>query len=121
MKTLAIGIFIAIFSCARVGAQQVSPATVPATRPTRVPSPIVEPDHRVNLRLLAPKATEVLLSGELMKGPKPLEKSDDGMWSLTIGPLEPEIYNYNFTIDGVRTIDPGNPSVKLGSTASTIG
>jgi enterochelin esterase-like enzyme len=121
MKTLAIGILIAIFSCPRVGAQEASPATVSATRPTRVPSPIVEPDHRVTFRLLAPKATEVLLSGEFMKGTKPLEKSDDGMWSVTIGPLEPEIYNYNFTIDGVRTIDPGNPSVKSGSTASTIG
>ena len=42
------------------------------------------------------------------------------MWTLTIGPLEPEIYNYNFIIDGVRTIDPGNPKVKTGSTPSTI-
>jgi enterochelin esterase family protein len=39
---------------------------------------------------------------------------------VTLGPLEPEIYHYNFTVDGVRTIDPGNPEVKTGSTAQTI-
>ena len=33
---------------------------------------------------------------------------------------EPEIYHYNVTIDGVRTIDPNNPDVKTGSTPSTI-
>ena len=30
------------------------------------------------------------------------------------------MYHYNFTIDGVRTIDPANPQLKTGSTASTI-
>ena len=40
---------------------------------------------------------------------------------LTVGPLAPEIYAYNFTIDGIKTIDPGNYEVKTGSTASTIG
>ena len=39
---------------------------------------------------------------------------------LTVGPLAPEIYAYNFTIDGIKTIDPGNYEVKTGSTASTI-
>lgn len=35
-------------------------------------------------------------------------------------PNRAQIYNYNFAIDGVRTIDPGNPNVKTGSTPSTI-
>ena len=39
---------------------------------------------------------------------------------MTVGPIEPEIYHYNFTIDGVRTIDPGNPDLKTGSTSSTL-
>ncbi len=43
-----------------------------------------------------------------------------GLWTITVGPIEPEIYNYNFTVDGVRTIDPENPNVKTGSTPSTI-
>jgi enterochelin esterase-like enzyme len=83
-------------------------------------SPEVGPDRRVTFRLLAPKASEVTLTGEFMEGNKSLQKDDKGVWSVTLGPLEPEIYNYNFTIDGVRTIDPNNPNVKTGSTASTI-
>src|SRR5215212_7413097 len=83
-------------------------------------SPEVGPDRRVTFRLHAPKATEVLLTGEFQQGSKSFEKGENGVWSLTVGPLDPEIYNYNFTIDGVRTIDPGNPDVKVGSTPSTI-
>jgi enterochelin esterase family protein len=74
----------------------------------------------VVFRLRAPAASEVTLTGEFMRGGKPLQKDAEGVWSVTVGPLEPEIYNYNFTVDGVRTIDPGNPEVKTGSTASTI-
>jgi enterochelin esterase family protein len=74
----------------------------------------------VTFRLLAPHAREIVLTGEFMQGSKSLEKDGNGVWSITVGPLEPEIYHYNFTIDGVRTIDPGNPDVKTGSTPSTI-
>jgi enterochelin esterase family protein len=35
-------------------------------------------------------------------------------WSVTITNLAPEIYEYNFTVDGVSTVDPGNPAVKMG-------
>src|SRR5215475_14231076 len=80
----------------------------------------IGPDRSVTFRLAAPKAAEVTVSGEFMKGSKALVKDERGVWSITIGPIEPEIYNYNFTIDGVRTIDPGNPNVKTGSTPSTI-
>src|SRR5580700_5468014 len=83
-------------------------------------SPEIASDRTVTFRLAAPKATEVLLSGEFLNGSKPLEKDQNGVWSVTVGPLEPEIYNYNLTIDGVSTIDPGNPNVKTGSTPSTI-
>ncbi len=85
-----------------------------------VHSPEVAPDRRVTFRVLAPNANQVSLTGEFQHGSKPLEKNEQGLWTITIGPLEPEIYNYNFTIDGVRTIDPNNPNVKTGSTPSTI-
>src|ERR1035438_9611304 len=74
----------------------------------------------VTFTLQAPGATEVTLTGEFMKGSKPLQKNPQGLWTLTIGPIAPEIYYYNFTIDGDRTIDPGNPNVKTGSTPGTI-
>jgi enterochelin esterase-like enzyme len=85
-----------------------------------VHSPEVAADRTVTFRLMAPAAHEVNLAGEFMKGSKPLEKNAQGLWSVTVGPLEPEIYNYNFTIDGVKTIDPNDPAVKTGSTPSTI-
>ncbi len=85
-----------------------------------VHSPELSPDHRATFRLRAPAVNKVVLTGEFMKGDLPLQKDGEGVWSVTIGPIEPEIYNYNFTIDGVRTIDPGNPNVKTGSTPSTV-
>src|SRR3954469_11744600 len=85
-----------------------------------VRSPEVGADRKVTFRLKAPKATEVTLSGEFMSGTKPFQKDEKGLWTVTVGPIEPEIYNYNFTIDGVRTIDPGNPNAKSGCSPSTI-
>src|SRR5215471_4613306 len=85
-----------------------------------VRSPEVTPGGMVTFRLNAPKATDVTVSGEFMKGTKAFQKDENGVWSVTVGPIEPEIYYYNFTIDGVRTIDPHNPDVKTGSTPSTI-
>jgi enterochelin esterase-like enzyme len=87
---------------------------------TRVVSPEIAADRRVTFRLYAPDAREVVLTGEFIQGAKPLYKSNDGVWSVAVGPIEPEIYHYNFTIDGVRTIDPGNAQVKTGSTSSTL-
>lgn len=92
----------------------------PAAAPKNVSSPEVASDRHVTFRLAAPQAHEVQVTGEFLKGSKNLEKNEMGVWSVTLGPLEPEIYNYNFTIDGVRTIDPGNPEVKTGSTPGTI-
>jgi len=88
-------------------------------RPVR--SPEISPDRHVTFRLRVPDVTSVTLSGEFMRGTQPFVKDPDGVWSVTVGPLAPEIYAYNFTIDGIKTIDPGNYEVKTGSTASTIG
>jgi enterochelin esterase-like enzyme len=94
-------------------------ATALAGQPGQL-GPDVGADRRVTFRLLAPAAREVFLTGEFAPGQTPLQKGDDGVWRATIGPLDPEIYHYTLTIDGVRTIDPGNPSVKTGTTASTL-
>jgi enterochelin esterase-like enzyme len=86
-----------------------------------VRSPEISADKHVTFRLSAPEASSVAVSGsEFLKGEVPLTKDANGVWSVTVGPVAPEIYDYNFTIDGVKTIDPGNYDVKFGSTASTI-
>src|SRR5947209_12000531 len=101
---------IVLLAAASAWAQQ-----APAVR-----SPEVDSARRVTFRLRAPKATEVSVSGEFMPDSQPLRKDGQGVWSVTLGPLDPEIYNYIFSIDGIRTIDPNNPNVKTGSTSSTI-
>jgi enterochelin esterase-like enzyme len=116
MKRTLLALLV-VFSATAQAQDAARPA---APRPPRVVSPEVAPDHKVTFRLLAPRATEVLLSGEFMRGNQRLQKDALGVWSATVGPLEPEIYHYNFTIDGVRTIDPGNAEVKTGSTPGTI-
>src|SRR6185295_10532821 len=84
-------------------------------------SPEVLADNRVAFRIYAPKASEVTVSGDWISqgrgtGGK-LEKDDQGVWSLTVGPLTPDFYSYNLTVDGVRTIDPKNPVIKQGITS----
>jgi enterochelin esterase-like enzyme len=95
-------------------------AVAEAQQLPRIVSPEVATDRRVTFRLHAPKANEVLLTGEFLQGSTPLEKDAAGIWSITVGPIDPEIYHYNFTVDGLRTIDPANAELKTGSTASTL-
>jgi len=54
----------------------------------------------------------VTISGEWARQPQALAKDEQGVWSVTIGPLAPEIYGYAFSVDGVRIADPGNPALK---------
>ncbi|MGC8624316.1 MAG: alpha/beta hydrolase-fold protein [Phycisphaerae bacterium] len=44
--------------------------------------------------------------------PTPLRENAHGLWTITVGPLAPEIYSYAFTVDGVRILDPLNPWIK---------
>jgi enterochelin esterase family protein len=89
-------------------------------RPTspndRLVSPEVLPDKKVTFRIYAPKATEVFLRGDWMTGGEPtrLTKDNDGVWSVTVGPLVPDFYSYLFAVDSVRTLDPKNASIKQG-------
>src|SRR5436309_6131078 len=91
-----------------------------AQRPAPLVSPEVHPDHRVTFRIRAPKASEVTLTGDWLgtTPPPKLTKDDSGVWSVTLGPLEPSIYIYSFTVDGVAIADPVNPRMKLRARTS---
>ncbi|MES2795998.1 MAG: alpha/beta hydrolase-fold protein [Bacteroidota bacterium] len=72
-------------------------------------------DGRVKFSIYAPKASEVTISGDFAKvfGPQKLVKDDIGVWStLSDGALKPDIYTYDFTVDGVKTFDPKNAMYK---------
>jgi enterochelin esterase family protein len=79
-----------------------------------VVSPEVNADKTITFRFRAPNAKEVTLIGELDGKPYPMTKGENGIWTVTIGPLAPDVYNYQFNADGVIAMDPVNPSVKLG-------
>ena len=73
----------------------------PGPQPVR--SPEVSADRRVTFRLAAPKARRGALTCECVNGTQAMTKDDKGIWSVTVGPLEPDIYEYQFTVDGVTT------------------
>ena len=84
-------------------------------------SPEVHPDRRVTFRLQAPKASEASVLFDWMpagsKG-EPMTKGSDGIFTATLGPLDPTVYVYWFNVDGLNIADPINPRVKLRARTS---
>jgi enterochelin esterase-like enzyme len=92
----------------------------PMPQGPRVTSPEGASDGRVTFRIVAPKAQAVSLLGDIptdgptvpMQPPtgRPLVRGQEGVWDVTVGPLAPGSYRYNFNVDGVPVIDPRNPA-----------
>ncbi len=85
-----------------------------SAQPPSVTSPEVTADRHIAFRILAPKATEVRIFSTDIFGlarQRDLTKSESGIWEITIGPIDPGAYRYNFNVDGVSVMDPRNPSV----------
>jgi enterochelin esterase-like enzyme len=100
---------------------QGGPAQGQASPGASVVSPEVHADRQVTFRIYAPKASEVSITGDWIAQGRGtggnLTRGEDGVWSITIGPLSPDLYAYTMTVDGVRTLDPRNPQLKLGNSA----
>jgi enterochelin esterase-like enzyme len=109
----AAAILIVPFPDGSAAAQEIG-----ARRAAGITSPEVAPDRRVTFRLPAPQAKTVTVSGDF-GGDVQLTKGEGGLWSVTVGPLDPEMYVYYFTVDGVRLPDPNNPQVKIGYVTTT--
>ncbi len=78
-------------------------------------SPEVHDDGTVTFRVKAPEAQSVALNGAILAAfgknwgdVMPFQKGDDGTWTLTVGPVRPDIYAYLIQIDGVQVADPSN-------------
>ena len=106
-------------------------------RMTALVSPEVAPDGRVTFRLRAPNAKEVYVSGIGQPAAPPaaaapaaaappapggfggarldMQKNEQGVWTATTPePLKPGIYQYTFSVDGLRIADPGNNKFQTG-------
>jgi enterochelin esterase-like enzyme len=103
---------------------QERPATQQANNRSATQAPIVSPevraDNSVTFTFRAPNAKEVTVSLEGRADAIPMQKDDQGLWTVTTQPLEPDYYGYSFIADGVHLIDPANPLMKpnlLGTTS----
>ncbi len=107
-------------------AQQKEP-TLSESTPEATPTPTlgdhftqVLPDRRVTFRLLAPKANAVEVVIGIKSGvyeaqgttTTEMTKDANGLWTVTLGPLEPNLYEYQFNLDGRKITDPGNDMPK---------
>jgi enterochelin esterase-like enzyme len=90
-----------------------------------VRSPEISPDRKITFRLSAPQATSVAVSGDwggqggawgAGGTPIPMTKDANGLWSVTVGPVESELYGYTFVVDGASVWDPANNELKRDGT-----
>jgi len=83
-------------------------------QPPAVMSPEVAADRHIAFQVFAPKAQQIrLFSTDIFGAARQgdMSKAESGVWEITIGPIDPGAYRYNFNIDGVSVMDPHNPSV----------
>lgn len=82
----------------------------PGRGPAPVRSPEIAADGKVTFRLRAPNAKEVAVTGIGQR--LVMTKDEQGVWSATTDTLKPDLYTYNFSLDGVSMMDPANPARK---------
>jgi enterochelin esterase-like enzyme len=79
-----------------------------AQRPPSLSSPDVHADNTVTFRYYSRTAGKVSLSGEFLSTPQPMTRDTAGVWSVTVGPIKPDIYPYSFRVDSTLVADPNN-------------
>lgn len=103
----------------------------PATKPLTI-----NPTGTVTIRYQAPASVkEVLLNGDMLPmtvvrnergvenevfAPVKMSRTIEGWWEYTTGKLEPDLYKYWFTVDGVQTIDMNNLYVMRGNRTDNV-
>jgi len=118
--TIVTNFLFLIITVSALAQEPARPAAAPAARPAfrmppRIVSPEILPDNKVTFRVYAKDAAKISVSGEWQTGiggTENLVRNDTGLFSITVGPLKPELYGYTFTVDGVRAIDQSNVQVR---------
>lgn len=102
-----------IAACLVFGMHALTAQEAPWMR-NRVVSPELHPDNSVTFKIFSPDSDKITISGNWMSGwgaSEDLVKNDTGLWTLSVGPLEPEIYTYSFSSNEIRFLDPANSLV----------
>lgn len=93
-----------------MNAQAQGGGTPPSSNVRGSQSPRVLADRSIRFTLKAPDAHTVTIAGGdgLGKGPFPMTRGADGVWSVTTPPAVPGFHYYWFVLDGVQVNDPGS-------------
>jgi enterochelin esterase family protein len=86
-----------------------------------VVSPEVKTDRSIVFRIYAPKAEAVTLNSSDLPGkyqPRALKKGENGVWEITLGPIQPGTFRYVFNVDGVTVADSRNPAMSESNATS---
>jgi enterochelin esterase-like enzyme len=111
-SSLLKSLFCVLAMLGVVATAQDKPAQTPPPRPPApLVSPEVHPDGSVTFRFRAPNALDVKLAREGTQ-PVAMQKDEQGVWSVTTVPLNPDYYGYSVIVDGVRSIDTSNHLLK---------
>jgi enterochelin esterase-like enzyme len=105
--------FLSLATAEKIQSQAAPPAAGRAggaQRPAPVRSPEVAADGRVTFRFRSALAREVIVA---VAGRRlPMQKSDQGVWSVTTDALAPDFYPYSLVVDGETINDPANRRVQ---------
>jgi len=114
-RSLPLAVTLAFLAQMQAFCAEPGTNAAPARRgfgPPPVRSPELHADGRVTFRLSAPKASEVVLTGQWPNGRTNMAKGTNDVWSITLGSVDPGVWEYGFQVDGLSMIDPGNPAIK---------
>jgi Carbohydrate-binding module 48 (Isoamylase N-terminal domain)/Putative esterase len=81
-------------------------------------------NRSIVFRLYAPSASSVAVffgNGDNKQSFTPIALAKDtiGLWSVKVGPVPPNLYEYKFEVDGAMVTDPGNRTPKPQRQVST--
>ena len=80
----------------------------------QVVSPEVSAERKITFRILAPNVQAVKVGGGDIPGIATngvMAKGTNGVWEVTVGPVNPGAYRYNFNVDGLSVIDPRSAAI----------
>ena len=112
LRAFAVSVLTAVALVAPAQSADAQPGRGGGPPTPTVVSPEVGADRRITFRIYAPKAEAVRLNGGDIQGlgqATQLTSSENGVWEITVGPVDPGAYRYTFNVDGVATVDPRNP------------
>jgi enterochelin esterase-like enzyme len=113
MRSITLLTTLVAFTLAPLGSVVAQTGASDRRPPAPVTSPVVSEDRKITFRIHAPKAEAVRLSAGDIPGVgrgTALTKSENGVWEVTVGPVEPGSYRYRFSADGISIVDPRNPA-----------